>query len=99
MTNSHEPLAPTGAGDQPGKRVEAQAAGASAGSNGTGDINALNTAQEAAHGAPLSASPQASAERQNARVGDAASTTAGSASNDFASDESADDLDDFDEDA
>ena len=98
MTNSHEPLASTGAGDQPGERVKSQAAGASAGSNGTGDINALNTAQEAAHSAPISASTRASAARQIVRVGDAAST-ADSVSNDAASDEIADDLDDFDEDA
>jgi hypothetical protein len=99
MTNSHEPLAPTGAGDQPGEKVEAQAAGASAGSNGTGDINALNMAQEAAHSTSISASTQGSAERQSAGVDNAASTAADPVGNDFASDESADDRDDFDEDA
>jgi hypothetical protein len=66
MTNSHEPFAPIGAGDQPGERVEAQAAGASDGSNGTVDIKDINTAQETAQDAPISASTQLSAEPQSA---------------------------------
>lgn len=99
MTNSHEPRASTGAGDQPGERVEAQAAGASAESNGTGDIIRVNKAHEIAHDAPISSSTQLSAERQSAGVDDAASITADSVGNDSGSDESAGDLDDLDEDA
>jgi hypothetical protein len=92
MTNS-EPLASTGAGDQPGERVEAQAASASAESNGTGDIKYVNTVQETAHDSPISASTQDTAERQSAGADDATSTTANSMSNDSGNDESADDLD------
>jgi hypothetical protein len=93
MTNSHEPLASTGAGGEQGERVEAKAAGASAESNGTGDINDINTARETAHDSPISASAQDSAERQRAGVDDVTSTAADSVGNDSGSDESADELD------
>jgi hypothetical protein len=77
--------------------VTAHAAGASAESNGTGDIKGINTTQATAHDTPIAASAQPSAERQGAGVDGAVSTAADSLSKDSGSDESAGDLDDLDD--
>ena len=93
MTTSHEPSASSGAGDQPGEKVEAQASGAATASNG------VTGAQQTPQDAPISAAAQNSTGHMQAPLNRATRPVDNGSNGADGSDddESAGDLDDLDE--